>query len=382
MDVSTGCSHKMKLFMLFCCCTMAATSANVVDGYRVVNLRSDLEVKPRRELSVYNKEALTEARKPQSFLRWENRKSPILAHYKNVEITVPGVHGSLFTTFNMAYNNHEDVTLVPDDVWLTILFQFSKYVNANAEALRNRFVDHTDQKELTVTTGKELSEGEWDEFFTLMIDEIKSNTKDGITEVLQCDFSTTGLIERMVSTATVMDTFKKYFTFGRSIPMCGIKNLRFAGTLEDWQNLLVKFKRLKTYGLVPDECTDREKQRSDTWEQYVDDLVPILEEFVEAYQGHVNHTFWDKVMNKQHGSLGSGSTTTVSGWILKFYGHDGSVGVDNIDDERVIDVPVKIDNRLTGIVKTVQVRAGFGGLYEENGSYRPQLTMVVYEKLQ
>ena len=54
--------------------------------------------------------------------------------------------------FLNAYNNHGDVKITPDDVWLVILLYFSKYVNDNAEQLRSAFVTHQGKKKLEVTT--------------------------------------------------------------------------------------------------------------------------------------------------------------------------------------------------------------------------------------
>jgi len=48
------------------------------------------------------------------------------------------------------YNDHHELVLRPDDFWQAINVQFSYYVNANGEALRDHFVNHEGQKELIV----------------------------------------------------------------------------------------------------------------------------------------------------------------------------------------------------------------------------------------
>jgi hypothetical protein len=345
---------------------------------RIVNIRDDL--KPVEKQDRYStpervKEALERIRKPERLIPdqttdWRSRKryaAKVLAHYENVEINHLSHDGSLFGAFIQAYNNHEDITLVPDDIWITILFQFSKYINNNAEKMRSMFVSHEGKKQLTVTTSNQLEESQWEEFFELMIIEIKKNTKDGIVDIMQPNFSTTGLVEQMVSVATVMDSFKKYFDFGRMIPCCGIKNVRFAGTLEDWQSVLSRLQSLAKYDV------------NGKWKKYVDGLVPVISQFIETYNGNVDTVFWDKVMNLRHGSLGSGGTTYVTGWILAFYGQTGEVDIGDIDNDFTIDVPVKIDNKLTGVVKMVRLRATFAGLNKTDGSYRPQMSMIVCE---
>lgn len=47
--------------------------------------------------------------------------------------------------------------LSPDDVWITIMLFFSKYVNDHSEELRHAFVSHEGKKKLEVTTHNELS---------------------------------------------------------------------------------------------------------------------------------------------------------------------------------------------------------------------------------
>ncbi len=76
-----------------------------------------------------------------------------------------------------------------------------------------------------------MLESQWDEFFTLMIAAIRKNTTEGVTDKLESNFSTTGRVERLLSIATIMNTYQKYFSYGRMIPLCGIQNVHFAGTL-------------------------------------------------------------------------------------------------------------------------------------------------------
>jgi hypothetical protein len=83
-----------------------------------------------------------------------------------------------------------------------------------------------------------------------MINTIKENTKDRIVDSLECNFSTTTLVEKAISTAVVMNTFKSYFSYGRMIPSCGIRNVLFAGDLTDWTKLLEKLQGLKQFAVT------------------------------------------------------------------------------------------------------------------------------------
>ena len=176
-------------------------------------------------------------------------KCNVLCYVENgkADLTLQG--NSFYDAFVAAYNTHGDVVLSPDDVWLVICMQFSKYIDHHAEEMRHMFVEHTGQKALSVTTGKDLEESQWDEFLTRMPEEIAKNTKGDIVSKLSANFSTSGRVERLLSAATIMDSFKAYFKYGRAdvIPCCGIANVQFMGTLDDWNNLLERAKALAKY---------------------------------------------------------------------------------------------------------------------------------------
>ena len=58
-------------------------------------------------------------------------------------------HG-LVQTISEAYLEQRALVLRPDDIWLTILTQFSLYVNEHAEELRHKFVAHEGKQKLIV----------------------------------------------------------------------------------------------------------------------------------------------------------------------------------------------------------------------------------------
>lgn len=62
---------------------------------------------------------------------------------------VPSPNGFVYACIQ-AYNQHQNLVIRPDDVWMCILTQFSMYVNKHAEEMRSYFVDHQGRKELEV----------------------------------------------------------------------------------------------------------------------------------------------------------------------------------------------------------------------------------------
>merc|ERR1712203_158404 len=104
--------------------------------------------------------------------------------------------------------------------------------------------------------------------------------KGNIVNVLQSDFSTTTLVEKMISTACVMDSFKKYFSYGRCICGCGIRNACFLGTAADWAKVLTKAEKLRTYDI------------DGIWNRYIDGVQEILDKMIATYQGEVDVHWW------------------------------------------------------------------------------------------
>ncbi|CAF1417351.1 unnamed protein product [Didymodactylos carnosus] len=237
--------------------------------------------------------------------------------------------------FVNAYNNHEDLILCPDDIWLVICISYAQYVNANAEKLRHIFVDHQGKKELTVFEPPGKDERDWTDFFGAMKQEIEQNVKGDIVSVLTANYSTTGKVEAILSNACIMDTFQSYFEYTRVMTMCGIRNVKFMGTLDDWKMLKNKTEQMK------------------------------------AYSEDIKSTH------------GSGACTYISGWILRlFYSVCSQNRCDYHDIElNSIKVPVKVVNESTGTEKMCSVIGGFHGVNREDHAYKPVMSLAVVEDL-
>ena len=135
----------------------------------------------------------------------------------------------------------------------------------------------------------------WNAFFESMRIEIGKNVKNDVVSLLTANYSTTGKVELVLSCATIMNTFKKYFRYGLAMTRCGIRKAHFLGTLDDWLLLQEKTKQLKSFTILNDEFST-----------YIDGLLPVLDQFISTYQGKVDNKFWDKVFNIEHVGRGSG----------------------------------------------------------------------------
>jgi hypothetical protein len=64
------------------------------------------------------------------------------------------------------------------------------------------------------------------------------------------------------------------------------------GTLDDWQLLRQKTEQLKNF-IIPIKFRYN-------FGSYIDGLLPILDQFIQTYQGNVDNQFWNTVMDVKH----------------------------------------------------------------------------------
>lgn len=98
----------------------------------------------------------------------------------------------------------------------------------------------------------------------------------------------------------MMSSMKKYFTYGVEL-LCGLPSVTLLGQKRDWEEILKRAERLKTFG---DEST--------VWYTL---LQPVLQRFVDTFDdanGEEIRGFWQSIA---HYSGGGSGPTYLSGWI-------------------------------------------------------------------
>jgi len=201
---------------------------------------------------------------------------------------------ALLSAFRMAFYDHMPLRLTPDAIWTTLIRGFALHVNENSEELRNRFVSHTGKEELVVRRLDFYPGGDnpWPEVFEEFSDQLADRT-DGISSLMEANFSTTGPIERAVLHLMGMETFKSYFDYILSAG-CGIPRITLTGTLADWQQIRTRVQHFAEYGL----------------ENWIDALDPILSHFERAKEGQPVTEFWQSMFRYNSGS----GPAVMSGW--------------------------------------------------------------------
>ena len=229
---------------------------------------------------------------------------------------------AFYKTLVDAYANHQSVTLSPDMVWLVISQGFARYVNAHAEELRPKLVNHEGKMDLVIETDKDLmtEEIDWPILINDFASQIDKHTKDNIAKTIVSDFSTTGSVERVASQITLMESVKSYFEYIVEYIACGIPSITLNGSVEDWKRVREKTMQLKKYGL----------------EKWIDSLDPILQEFILAADGKPNQIFWKSMIKKQSVDRLAGGgclpemPTKLDGWLLKLFPDENGVTLEEI----------------------------------------------------
>lgn len=202
---------------------------------------------------------------------------------------------------DLAFREHRPLVLSPDMLWLLIAQGFANHVNVHAEELRPRLVKHSGKPVVVVRRDdffKGSPENPWPEVFAEFSRHIREHIGEATHDLLLPAFSTTGSVECAAAQVVLLDAMQSFFAF-EVHTMCGIPQIVLEGTLNDWQELANRARKLEAYGL--------------NWWMGV--LVPILDEFVAAARGARNLRFWQSIYKQGAESGGPYAT----GWITAFF---------------------------------------------------------------
>ena len=290
-------------------------------------------------------------------------------------LVVYGTH-PFFNGMHEAFIHHRPFVLSPDMIWLLICQGFSQHVNANSEELRGQIVDFNGKKSLVVTGDEEnIKQINWENAIPQFTQQIKKNTKGDLAETIMADFSTTTPTELIATEVTLMESVQNYFEYVYIMAGCGIPEITLLGTHDDWQKVYDKAVSLRQYQL--------------NW--WIDELKPILKQFIEASKGNIDTDFW-KAMFRTHSQDGYGAPNLIDGWIVKFFPYNSAgkrMNLENIPDNAINELPnelasadVLIINLFTDEKTMVELCAGFIGLEQNrtNFALTPKIGWFVKHK--
>lgn len=311
--------------------------------------------------------------------KWADGQPYLGCSFANKSL-VDGDDNAFFSMVCLAYAQHRPIVLSPDIMWIIICNGYSQYVNRDPEKFRQYLVNHNDKETLVIRTDLQTTTAQKVQKFA---DLIAKETKDDIAEVMTCNFSTTGMIEKMVSQITLMETVKQYFDFMELLAGCGIPSVTLEGTPDDWKLLREKTRKLGEFGV----------------KKWTDKLDPILAEFVLASEGKPNLKFWWDMAIKGRplnfhlkaggGCLPTYGPTPFDGWFLEFipfddwgelpskipYGHDLPPLMTSVP---IIQYVEDDFGNCIGI-NTLELRGGIVGLAQDTATMalRPEIGWLV-----
>jgi len=289
---------------------------------------------------------------------------------------VPCHSNPFFKALEDAYSLHLPVILSPDMIWLCIAQGFANHINVNAKKFRHLFVEHEGQKELVIyrnwTKGNPMNEwpGCFDEF-SLKIKEFVG--EDRVKLSVQ-KFTTTTSVDLAAFHVVHMDAMKAYFKY-KVLFFCGIPEITLLGTTDDWNRIL--------------QCIENYREFKLDW--WVDELKPVLEQFVKASSGDVDVDFWSKILTKS--MIGSGSQTELNGWSSKLVPYTTTEGgllqrrnfeYDNIDSDEIpkglCRVPFVLDDN--GATYDMEFLGGFTSYSQDpiTMAVKPNIGWIVKDK--
>lgn len=302
----------------------------------------------------------------------------IIAKSEAPESLVVFGYNSFFNGMYQAYASHRPFVISPDMIWLLISQGFARHVSANAEILRDKFVDFDGKTSLVVRNDNlklDSPASAWENIFPEFTKQIAGYTGTDLMKVLTSDYSTTTSVEKVASEITIMEAMEPYFEFIVMRIVCGIPEITLKGTTADWQKIYEKTKKLGNYDLK--------------W--WTDELEPVLKELINTSKGEIDKNFWMN-MFKCHSQKQYGAPDIIDGWIVKFFPYDKKGKRNNLKQlegssnlpQEIVKVDLKYIEIFGDSTKTtpLELWAGFIGLSQDSKDFTltPQIGWMIRKK--
>ncbi len=202
-----------------------------------------------------------------------------------------------------AYSFHHHLLIRPEDIWFAILTQLNIYINHHAEELRGKFVAHTGKKDLEVVRVGTRYTVDNGGMANQMGHLLQKNVVDpDLRRWVMPAFTTTSKNDEIVASILMMGALQQYFTYHFRY-CCGIPSVTLLGERADWNDILERLEKLKTFGEEPAQ-----------WYRL---LKPVLSRFVMTFdtpEAPEISDFWARMVNRRGGS----GTDELSGWLTAF----------------------------------------------------------------
>ncbi|CAE7444718.1 unnamed protein product [Symbiodinium natans] len=211
-------------------------------------------------------------------------------------------HNMLAAAVRMAFYEHYPLRLSPDVIWLTIVQGLAAHVRQDPETHRKSFEIQFEGKQQLAVLRPDFVKGsarnDWTTVFPEFTEQIGSFIGEKFLATMRSDFSTTDSVTKICSEIAIMDSVQSYFEYVMCCG-CGIPWIELAGTEEDWLSVRGKAEVLL--------------KRFAGLEAWLDELLPLLDQFCSATKGQPDLVFWNSVCN-MYGASGSWNGF-ATGWL-------------------------------------------------------------------
>lgn len=213
-----------------------------------------------------------------------------------------------------AFSNHHPFVMRPQQIWLLLLQAVAEHVNQHAQALRSKWVHHTEGQKPLHVVRNDFVKNRTNDWASVVNDgnnsfagQIRQNAIN--IDQLKPNFTgaKTNAVEAIAQDITVMHACQEYFGYIFST-LCGFPFVVMEGTWEDWKLL-----RKEAEQLIKDRCL---KKWASDWS---DALLSLLDKFAKEYESaakgrRADRAFWNG-MCKIGGVGGSGGYDYLTGWL-------------------------------------------------------------------
>ncbi len=210
----------------------------------------------------------------------------------------------MMESLHKAYLNHYPISLSPEMIWLLILQGFATHIRLNSEEFLSDIVLPYTNKTIMLNCSEyeRLDSIPWEKCAFDFVDSIQTRMPAKLFSALTPTFSTADPDFQIISAVAIMDIVEPYLKY-EILWGCGFPSITVEGTPKDWNKLIRATKKLKKYKLK--------------W--WLDELLPILEEFKNASNGSVNRSFWKCILKSQNERTGYIPNKFFNGWMIKFF---------------------------------------------------------------
>jgi hypothetical protein len=278
--------------------------------------------------------------------------------------TTGHIANTLVAAIHLSFTQHVPLSLSPDVIWYTITQGVAQIINDNADKFKSKFVDFEGKKDIIIRRdqfvrqdGTNPNVNDWSTVINEFSDQIKENIGEKNHTMIVANFSTTGVNERIVSEVVLMDAMKNYFEY-YTRTMCGIPSISLEGTVNDWRSIRTRAEQFREFD-----------------SKWIDNLLPVLDQFVDAASKKVDRSFWESIYKYNGGSGGY----TVSGWIKNFFPDIYQLGRITTNDFKTCVSRAPVTWQYYSETFKLQFMSGFIGISQDSDTYtiRPELSWAV-----